>query len=87
MYRRASRPLRFQCPCCGQGMALHVEDRPLCISSGSSTESFDGGHSDTESASATDNHAALLAPPILIQDSPSAEVGGLDLPEEIVEHC
>ena len=86
MHRRGPRPLRFHCPCCGQGMALHAEDSLACISSGSSTESFGAGHSDTESDSCSDHHAGVLAPLVSIQDLTSAEDGGLDIAEDIVEH-
>ena len=64
-----------------------MEDSPLGISSGFSTESFGAGHSDTESDSSSDHHAGVLAPPVSIQDFPSAEDGGLDIAEDIVEHC
>ena len=67
-------------------MALHVEDSPLCISSGSSTESFGAGHSDTESDSCSDHHAGVLGFPGSFQDFPSAEDGGLESAEDIVEH-
>jgi hypothetical protein len=67
-------------------MALHAEDSPPCISSGSSTESFGAGHSDTESDSCSDHQAGVPGLPGSIQDFPSAEDGGLESAEDIVEH-
>ena len=74
MLRRTLRPLRFRCPCCGQRMAISVQDSPCGSSRGSSTGSSSVGHSDTDSCSLMDLHELDGPPVVVLQPVPSEGV-------------
>ena len=78
MLRRTLRPLRFRCPCCGQRMAISVQDSPCGSSRGSSTGSSSVGHSDTDSCSLMDLHEL---------DGPPAPVPSEGVDRDMQELC
>ena len=80
MLRRTLRPLRFRCPCCGQRMAISIQDSPCGSSRGSSTGSSGVGHSDTDSCSLMDLHEVDRPPVAVLQPLPS-EGGDRDMQE------